>query len=95
MIAKAAVIRTVPSTIQMRRRPHFDVVRSETRPNTPLASVAKMAPTPPRTPAAPVAPLASMTPACTSDWILMPIPTMAGPSRAMKKTSWAMSSHAT
>lgn len=95
MMRNATVMMTVPRTTQMRRRPHLLVVRSDTRPNTTFAIVANSAPTPPRIAAAPVAPFSGITPAATSDWILMPIPTMAGPNRAMKNTSCAMSSQTT
>jgi hypothetical protein len=95
MITKANVMITVPSTIQIRRRPHLEVVRSDRRPNTTFATVANSAPTPPRIAAAPIAPSSGSAPASTRLVIFSPIPTIAGPSRATKNTNWAMRSHAT
>jgi hypothetical protein len=95
MITNAMVMMIVPSTIQMRRRPHLEVVRSDRRPNTTFATVANSAPTPPRIAAAPMAPLTGNAPMFTRSVILSPIPTIAGPSRATKKTNWAMRSQAT
>lgn len=95
MIAKATVISTVPVTIQIRRRPKRLVVRSESRPTTTFAIVAKRAPKPPSTAAAPVAPSCAISPDSTSAWIFRPMPTTAGPSSAMKKISCAASSQKT
>ena len=81
---KARVITTVPATIQGRRRPNREVVRSESRPNSTLPMTANRAPKPAMIPMAEVC-SARGTTACT----FSPIPMIAGPSRAMKKTSCA------
>lgn len=97
MKTKPIVMMIVPSTIQIRRRPHRLVVRSETRPKMTLASVAKRAPTPPRIAWAEFrpAPVFSTAPMCWRSRIFSPIPTIAGPSRATKKMNWATISQKT
>ncbi len=84
MIRNARVMTTVPPTIHGRRRPHRDVVRSENLPNSTLPTVANSAPNPATMPSAEV-----FWSSGTICWIFTPIPMIAGPSSATKKTNWA------
>ena len=90
MTARPTVMIAVPTRIQGRRRPHLPVVRSEMRPNTTLATVAKKAPKPPSTARAELKarPSAPIAPASCSAVTFTPMPTIAGPSSAMKKKNW-------
>ena len=84
MIKNAMVITMVPPTIQGRRRPHRDVVRSDSRPNSTLPITANSAPKPATIPSAEV-----FCASGTIDWTLTPIPMIAGPSSAMNARGWA------
>src|SRR4051812_38059142 len=80
----AIVITTVPETIHGRRRPHRAVVRSDSRPNKTLPITANNAPNP-----ATVASAGAFSASGTIDWTFTPIPMIAGPRSATKKTNWA------
>ncbi len=84
MIRNAIVMTIVPPTIHGRRRPHREVVRSESRPNRTFPITAKSAPNPATIPSAEV-----FWSSGTICWTLIPIPMIAGPSRATKNTNWA------
>ena len=84
MIKNAKVITMVPPTIHGRRRPQREVVRSDRRPNSTLPMTANSAPKPATMPSADV-----FWSSGTIDWTFTPMPIVAGPSRAMKNTSWA------
>src|SRR3954452_18695481 len=81
---KARVITTVPETIHGRRLPHRAVVRSDNRPNKTLPITANNAPKP-----ATVASAGAFSASETIDWTFTPIPMIAGPRSATKKTNWA------
>src|SRR4051794_35721328 len=83
--ANAAVMTTVPATIHGRRRPHREVVRSDSRPNSTLPITANSAPNP-----ATVASAGAFSGPGTMDWTFTPIPMIAGPSSATKNTNWAI-----